>query len=89
MNVQGEKYHQGELLRWLAESVWFPTNLLPSEKLRWSSIDDSSAKLAFNYNGLALFYLVRFNDKGAIIEMETKRYMDEKRLETWIIKPGK
>jgi len=83
---KGEKYNQGELLRWLCESVWFPTNLLPSERLQWIPIDSSSAKLIFKYNGLALFFIINFNDKGEIIQMETKRYMDEKRLETWIIK---
>jgi len=31
--------------------------------------------------------MVTFNAIGEIVQMETKRYMDEKRLETWIIKP--
>ena len=86
VDVKGEKYNQGELLRWLSESVWFPTNLLPSEKLRWTDIDSSSAKLSFNYKGLALYFIITFNEKGEISQMETKRYMDEKRLETWVIK---
>ncbi|MEP6713084.1 MAG: DUF6544 family protein, partial [Ferruginibacter sp.] len=58
------------------------------ENLQWTAIDNSSAKLTFNYLGLSLFYVINFNDKGEIAQMETKRYMDEKRLETWIIKPG-
>ena len=82
-----QQYNESELLRWLSESVWFPTNLLPSEKLQWTAIDSSSAKLIFNYNGLSLFYIINFNDTGEIVQMETKRYMDEQRLETWIIKP--
>ena len=57
--------------------------------MQWRAIDDSSAKLTFNYNGLSLFYIVKFNDTGEIVQMETKRYLDEKRLETWIIKPVK
>ena len=90
VDVHGkQQYNESELLRWLGESVWFPTNFLPSEKMQWSAIDDSSAKLTFNYNGLSLFYIVKFNDAGEIVQMETKRYMDEKRLETWIIKPDK
>ena len=84
-----QQYNESELLRWLGESVWFPTNLLPSEKLQWTGIDNSSAKLTFNYNGLSLFYIINFNNTGEIIQMETKRYMDEKRLETWIINPAK
>ncbi len=88
VDVHGkQQYDESELLRWLSESVWFPTNFLPSEKLQWTAIDNSSAKLTFNYNGLSLFYIVTFNNTGEIIQMETKRYMDEKRLETWIIKP--
>ena len=84
VNVQGEQYNQGELLRWLAESVWFPTNFLPSENLHWTAIDSQSVKLTFDYKGLSLFFIVRFNNIGAITEMESKRYMDEKHLETWI-----
>ncbi len=88
VNVQGEQYNQGELLRWLGESVWFPTNLLPNENLKWTPIDNQSAKINFNYEGLYLFFIVTFNKKGEITQMQTKRYMDEKNLETWIIKPS-
>jgi hypothetical protein len=83
---KGEKYDQGELIRWLGESVLYPTNLLPGERLQWSAINSQSAKLTFNYGALSLFYLVTFNDAGEITQLETKRYMDEKYLETWIIK---
>jgi hypothetical protein len=81
---QGEKYNQGELLRWLAESVWFPTNLLPNENLQWKPVDMHHAHLVFTYKGLSLLYLVTFNDKDEIAQLETKRYMNEKSLETWI-----
>ena len=86
VNGQGEQYNQGELLRWLGESVWFPTNLLPDEKLLWLAIDDQSAKLTFSYKELSLYFIVTFNYIGEITQLETKRYMDEKNLETWLIK---
>ena len=79
----GEKINQGELLRWLGESVWFPTNLLPGEHLQWSPINSSSAKLTFNYNGLSVFYIVSINNIGEITQVESKRYMVNS-LETWI-----
>lgn len=63
---KGETYNQGELLRWLGERVLYPTNLLPGERLQWSS-DAKSAKFTFNYNGLSLFFIVTFNDAGEII----------------------
>lgn len=86
VNAEGEQYNQGELLRWLGESVLYPTNLLPSERLQWSPLDSTSALLNYQYKGLALYFKIRFNDIGEITEMETKRYMDEKNLETWVIK---
>ncbi len=81
---KGDEFNQGELLRWLAESVWFPTNLLPGEKLQWTPINDHTSKLTFNYNGLSLFYIVTFNDAGEITQVETQRYMSKGKLETWI-----
>lgn len=79
------QYDQGELLRWLGESVLYPTNFLPSERLQWQPIDAQTAKLTFNYKELSLFFKITFNEIGEITQMETKRYMDEKNLETWII----
>ncbi len=87
-DAKGEKYNEGELLRWLGESVMYPTNLLPNEKLQWSAIDSNTAKLTFNYKSLSLFFKITFNEIGEITEMETKRYMGENNLETWIIKPS-
>ena len=37
---------------------------------------------------LFLFFIITFNALGEITEMETKRYMDETNLETWVIKMG-
>jgi hypothetical protein len=86
IDAEGEQYDQGELLRWLGESVLYPTNFLPGENLQWLPIDSKSAKLTYNYKGLSLFFIITFNEIGEITEMETKRYMDEKNLETWVIK---
>lgn len=85
---KGDTFNQGELLRWLGESIWFPTNLLPSERLQWTPVDAHSASLTFTYNGLSLFYLVTISDAGEITQLETKRYMDSTHLETWICRAG-
>ena len=81
---KGAKFDQGELLRWLGESTWFPTNLLPSENLAWSAIDNTSAKLTYTFNQLTVSYIVNFNDLGEITTMETERYMGEENLEKWL-----
>lgn len=82
--AEGRNYDQGELLRWLGESVWFPTNLLPSDRLQWLPINDTSAKIQLTYNHLSLFYIVTFNEKNQISKLETKRYYDDNTLKTWI-----
>ncbi len=86
VDAKGEPYNQGELLRWLGESILYPTNLLPGERLKWFTIDSKTSKLTFNYNGLSLFFNISFNEIGEITKMETERYMDENNLETWVIK---
>lgn len=35
---------EGELLRWLAETPWYPTALLPGGAVSWAAIDDHSAR---------------------------------------------
>lgn len=80
----GIKYSQGELLRWIGESVWFPTNFLPTENLQWSAINCNTAKLTYTTKKLSVYYIVTFNDIGEITQLETKRYMGDKNMETWI-----
>ena len=56
----GPHYDQGELLRWLSESAWLPTNLLPSKHPTWTAVDEQSARLAFTHQGQSVACLVRF-----------------------------
>jgi hypothetical protein len=86
VDAAGANYNQGELLRWLGESILYPTNFLPSERLQWLPIDSKTAKLSFQYKSLSLFFKITFNELGEITEMETLRYMDEKNLKPWVIK---
>lgn len=83
VDSKGEKFNEGELQRWLAESVWFPTNLLPSDQLNWSAIDAQTAKLTFQYQDVSFFYVVTFNKMGEIAHMETQRFMSESNREIW------
>ncbi len=86
LDEKGAHYNQGELLRWLGESVLYSTNLLPNERLKWETIDAHSAKIIFNYMGLSLFFIANINDLGEITQLESEKYMDEKHLEKWVIK---
>lgn len=60
----GPELNAAALHRYLAESVWFPTALLPRSGVAWSGIDERSA-LATLQNGSTTVSLVfRFNDSG-------------------------
>ncbi|WP_395077912.1 DUF6920 family protein [Flavobacterium sp.] len=86
VDAKGVNFDEGELQRWLAESVWFPTNLLPSDYVNWTPIDESSAKLSFRYKTTAFDFIVRFNKIGEIIEIEGNRFMTAEKKEKWVCK---
>ena len=86
VDAKGANFDEGELQRWLAESVWFPTNLLPSDYVNWSAIDANSAKLSFKYKTTAFDFIVRFNAIGEIIEIEGDRFMTADKKAKWVCK---
>jgi hypothetical protein len=86
VDAKGTNFDEGELQRWLAESVWFPTNLLPSEYVNWSPIDDNSAKLSFNYKSVSFEFIVTFNALGEITTIESHRFMTAEKKEKWLCK---
>jgi hypothetical protein len=83
VNSSGKTIDQAELLRWLGESVWMPTNLLPNEHISWSGIDDHTARVTLNWQDHSVYYIVHFNEKNQVVKMETERYMEKNRLEKW------
>jgi len=77
IDVKGKETDQGELLRWLGEAPLFPTALLPSENLRWETIDNNSAKVIFTDKNLTVDGIFYFNEEGQITQFKTKRYKDK------------
>jgi hypothetical protein len=57
---------QGELMRFFAEAVWYPTALLPSQGVRWEAVDNTSAKATIWDGDVTVTLLFRFNDDGLI-----------------------
>ena len=82
VDAKGKETDQGELLRWLAETPWFPTALLPSEKLKWEPIDNNSAKVIFTDRILTVEGVFYFDEQGQITQFKTRRYKDNT-LENW------
>ncbi len=79
----GPSYNQGELLRWLAESVWFPTSLLPGGRAAWSPVDNDSATLTLTDHNQTVVCQMNFNEQGEIVSYQAQRYSDETHIETW------
>ncbi len=65
------KLDAGALQRYLAESVWLPTALLPSENLRWTAIDENRASATLTDGKTTVSLEFRFNDAGELTEAFT------------------
>ena len=57
---------QGELMRFLAEAVWYPTALLPSQGVKWKAVDDRSAMAALKDGDSEVSLLFRFNERHLV-----------------------
>jgi hypothetical protein len=60
----------GALQRYLAESVWFPTALLPSERLSWSAIDASHARATLKDGDVTVSLDFEFGLGGEIVAVK-------------------
>jgi hypothetical protein len=57
---------QGELMRFFAETAWYPTALLPSQGVRWEPVDDRTARATLKDGGLAVTLTFDFADDGTM-----------------------
>ncbi|MBO0930299.1 DUF6544 family protein [Fibrella aquatilis] len=80
----GPAYDQGELLRWLAETAWFPTSLLPGGPAVWSPVDDQSATLTLTDHSQTVSCLMSFNKNDELVRCEAQRQSDETHVQTWV-----
>lgn len=62
----GAEAARGELMRYLAESVWYPTALLPSQGVQWQAVDDTSARARLSDGDVTVELLFVFNAQGLV-----------------------
>jgi hypothetical protein len=67
----GREADLSAMARYLTESPWFPTALLPSENLEWNAVDSMSAKAFFRYNGYTVSAIFTMNERGEIVKAVT------------------
>jgi len=83
----GKEINQGTLIRYLAETVWFPSAALNSY-ITWEEIDASSARATIDYRGITVSGVFNFNNIGEVTSFVAKRYMENNgkySLETWLV----
>ena len=74
----------GELLRFFAEALWYPTALLPSQGVRWEAINDNSARATLTDGATTASVVFQFNAEGAISTMRAEaRYRDKLTAMPW------
>jgi hypothetical protein len=64
---------EGELLRYLAEAVWYPTALLPSEGVEWEAIDDDTAAATLEYGGVTATLTFHFNEEDEVTKVHAEQ----------------
>lgn len=69
--------NEGELVRYLAEAVWFPTALLPTEGVEWEPIDDGSARATIEDGGNAATVTFHFDGDDLVERVTAERYRQE------------
>lgn len=57
---------RGELIRYMAESVWYPTALLPSQGMQWKAVDANTAQATFTDGPITVSLLFSFNASGLV-----------------------
>lgn len=73
----GRELAEGELMRFLAEAVWYPTALLPGQGIRWKAVNGHSAKATLQDEDVSATLLFTFADSGLVesVRAETRGRM--------------
>ncbi|QCX39002.1 hypothetical protein FF125_11350 [Aureibaculum algae] len=81
------KINTGAMIRYLAETCWFPTAGL-EDAITWENIDVTTAKATLKINNQSVSGLFKFNSNGDFISFEADRYYggdENAQLEKWVV----
>ncbi|MGA1411773.1 MAG: DUF6920 family protein [Prochlorotrichaceae cyanobacterium] len=63
---------QGELQRFLAEALWYPTALLPSQGVKWIALDETTAQVILRDGLIIITMTVYFNAQGLVDRVQVE-----------------
>lgn len=69
--------NEGELLRYLAEAVWYPTALLPSEGVAWERVDTRAARATVTDRDVQVSATFHFGADDRVRRVTAERYRQE------------
>ena len=75
VDATGPEIDQGSLMRWLNETMWFPS-VWATDVISWDPIDGSAAYGSVCVNGLSAGAEFRFDDAGRLVDFHADRYRD-------------
>lgn len=64
--LPSRQLNEGALQRYLAEALWFPTALLPSDHLTWEPVDDQSARVTLTDGATTASLIFDFDASGDV-----------------------
>lgn len=77
--------NEAELQRYLSETPWFPTALLPAAGVSWKGVDDRSARATINDGGVTATATFHFDEEGYVRQLTADRYRrDEDATAPWV-----
>ncbi|MFZ5591481.1 MAG: DUF6544 family protein, partial [Bacillota bacterium] len=89
-DARGKEIDQGTMLRYLAETMWFPAAAL-SSYIKWEEVDAHSARATMTYGGITACGVFTFNREGDVISFVAQRYGEfggRYLLKTWMVHAG-
>ncbi len=75
-NAHGPEMDRGELQRYLAEMIWFPTAWF-SAAIEWQAIDTYSVQATFRESGVTGSVVLHVNEHGQLTHVTADRYKEE------------
>jgi hypothetical protein len=90
-DASGPHIDEGSRMRWLAETVWFPS-ALAGKGIGWEGVDAHSARATLLDGGSPVSLIFEFDDEGKISGVRGDRYFDSGDghgvLRPWLVRVG-
>jgi len=71
------RMNEAELQRYLSETPWFPTALLPASGVTWEGIDDRTARATVEDGDVSATAVFYFDEDDHVVRLTADRYRQD------------